>query len=74
MKATNEMTTNGRIGTKHVMVLLSDGVPEVLGMTTAEASADAVAKATTAKSLGTVVYTIIILLLLEQLSHLFTKR
>ncbi|KKU78911.1 MAG: Lipoprotein [Parcubacteria group bacterium GW2011_GWA2_47_7] len=58
MKATNEMTTNGRIGTKHVMVLLSDGVPEVLGMTTAEASADAVAKATTAKSLGTVVYTI----------------
>lgn len=57
-KATTEMSTNGRSGTKHVMVLLSDGVPNVSGMTVAQASADAVAKAATAKSLGTVIYTI----------------
>jgi len=57
-KATEEMTANGRIGTKHVMILLSDGVPEVEGVSTAAASAAAVTQSSIAKSLGTVIYTI----------------
>ncbi len=59
-RAQLEIATNGRTagGEKRVIILLSDGVPDIAGMTAAASIAETIAKATLVKNAGTIVYTI----------------
>ncbi len=54
-RAQQEIALNGRLNKKHIIVLLSDGLPTV---PTPDPVAHAKAKATAAKSAGTIIYTI----------------
>ncbi len=57
-RAQTELSTAGRPTAKKVIVLLSDGVPNVDGMSQTDAATEAILSATQAKNAGTVIYAI----------------
>jgi fibro-slime domain-containing protein len=57
-RAQTELVSQGRTTAKKVMIILSDGVPNVDGMSQSDAASLTIASATAAKSAGTIIYAI----------------